>query len=492
MGQMIGRVLGYATQVALARMYGPAQLGFYVLGFTLVQISNVFSQFGMNYGVVRFVARYRAEGDVARVRGTMLLALWTTFALSLVLSALIFFGAGLLANRVFDEAFLESVFRIFALSLPFLTVLSIALWATEGFQTVKYTTYVQEMQRPLVNFLLVLVFYLLGAQILGAVVAYVVSVATGAIAALFYLRKLFPEILDRDIKPKFETRSLIGTSAPMVVANFTSNIHGWIAVTIIAKFASASAVGIYNAATRTAAISALVLIAFKVFTPMVSDLYSRGHMDQLDGLYKDVARWTFTGGLAIFLVTVLLAKDIMMIFGPQFVSGWVVLVIISAAQLFNSSTGHTARILAMTGGQRIVMLTTVGGTVLALAITVALVPIYGILGAGLAVAASITLSNAITVVSVKRRLGLWPYNRGYLKPITAGAIAAGIAYLAKFSLSLPTGIPTVLAVMPLFLVLFAALLLAFRLSPSDRELISALWKVFLVKTRLRTRLNARS
>jgi len=46
-----------------------AQLGFYAIGVTVVQLANVLSQFGMDNGVVRYVAHYRAEGDHTRVRG---------------------------------------------------------------------------------------------------------------------------------------------------------------------------------------------------------------------------------------------------------------------------------------------------------------------------------------------------------------------------------------------------------------------------------------
>jgi hypothetical protein len=77
-GVGIGRLLGYATQLMLARAFGPAQLGFYILGITLVQITSFLARLGMDNGVVRYVAYHQAEGDVPRVRGTILLALWVT------------------------------------------------------------------------------------------------------------------------------------------------------------------------------------------------------------------------------------------------------------------------------------------------------------------------------------------------------------------------------------------------------------------------------
>jgi O-antigen/teichoic acid export membrane protein len=80
-GQGVGRLLGYATHVAVAWMHGQMQLGFYALGITLVRAANVLSQLGLDNGVVRYVAHYGPGGDTARVRGTIVQSLAVTFAL---------------------------------------------------------------------------------------------------------------------------------------------------------------------------------------------------------------------------------------------------------------------------------------------------------------------------------------------------------------------------------------------------------------------------
>ncbi|MGH3148636.1 MAG: oligosaccharide flippase family protein, partial [Rubrobacter sp.] len=85
-GQGVGRLLGYTTHAAVAWMHGPAQLGFYALGITVVQVASILSQLGMDNGVVRYVAHHGAWGDTARVRGTILQSLAVTLALSLALS----------------------------------------------------------------------------------------------------------------------------------------------------------------------------------------------------------------------------------------------------------------------------------------------------------------------------------------------------------------------------------------------------------------------
>ncbi|PLS83631.1 MAG: hypothetical protein CYG60_21605 [Actinobacteria bacterium] len=474
-GQGISRLLGYATQVALARMYGPAQLGFYVLGVSLVQLVNILSQFGMDSGVVRYVARYRAEGDEARVRGTILFALGATLGLSLALSGLVFFGAGALAD-LYGKAFLTSTFRLFALSIPFFAVMSISLWAMQGFGTVKHATFVEQVLRPLANLGLVVVFYLLGVQVLGAIAAYVLSMVLGSVIALYYLRRIFPKLLDRKVPAKYGAGELVGGSLPLMVASATNYANVWATTAILGIFVSAREVGIYNAASRTAALSGLVLMAFSgIFSPMVSNLYRKGSMAHLGYLYKDVSRWTFTGSLVFFLLIVLLSRDILAVFGEKFVSGWPAMVIIATAGLFGASVGLTGRVLAMTGHEKTVMWARLGSALLSVVVGVALIPTYGLIGAAVAAATGIFLVNALTLFYLRRLLGFWPYNNQYLKPLLSGTLALGGAMLVGWALPLPAGLPTIAVLAPTFVVLFAAGVLVLRLSESDRQFLRTVW-----------------
>jgi hypothetical protein len=105
----------------------------------------------------------------------------------------------------------------------------------------------------------------------------------------------------------------------------------------------------------------------------------------------------------------------------------------------------------------------------------------GMMGAGVAVATGMVVSNALGLFQVKRLVGLWPYSRGYLKPLAAGLLAATAAYLVKLMLPLSTGIPTILIVAPIFMAGFVVLVLAAGLSSSDRQFLAALQKAVLRK-----------
>lgn len=479
-GQSIGRLLGFTTQIILARAYGPTQLGFYVLGFTLVQVTKILAQFGMDSGLVRYVAHYRAGEEVSRVRGTILLALCVALGFSLALSVLVFFGASYLAEvfaeKNSDQPLLTTIFKCFSASIPFFTVMGVSLWATQGFRTVKYVTYVEQIAQPLINLGLVVVSYLLGTHVLGAVVAYALSMAAGSILALYYLQRVFPELLNREIPLKFEARTLLSASGPMVVSSISPYMNAWSVIVVLGIFATPEGVGIYNAADRTAAVSSLVLSAFGgIFSPMISSLYREGFMGELGRLYKDVSRWVFTGGLAIFLLTVLLAKDIMAVFGDEFVFGWAVLIVLAVAQLFHCSTGNTGRMLAMTGYHNTVVLATLAAAIVALTGSLALIPHYGALGAAVAAAVGEVLAGTITLWAVHRTLSFWPYSRQYLKPLVAGLITAAAALLIRLVLPVLDGLPTIITLGPCLLICYGVSILALGLSPSDQQLLKDFW-----------------
>lgn len=476
MGQGVGRALGYAIQVAIAQMYGPALLGFYVLGLSLVNLGNVLAMFGMNDGAVRYVSLYRAEGDVPRMRGTILTVLWVPFALSLVLAGLLFFGAGFLADAVYNKPFLETVFRAFSPSIPFFTLMGMAMWATQGFQTVKYATYVQQVARPLVQLGLLVVFYLLGVEVLGAVAAFGLSTVAGSLLGLYYLRRLFPKLLDRATPAVYETRELFGVSGPMTVNSISTYANVWAMTAILGIFAPAREVGIYNAASRTAILTGLALFAFSgIFSPMVSALHRQGSMEQLGRLYKDVSRWNFTGGVVIFSLTALLSRDVLAVFGEGFVSAWPALVVMSGAYLFSASVGLAGRVLVMTGHQRVVMWTRLGAVVASIAGGVALAPSYGVFGAAAGMSTGLVVTNAFTLFFVERRLGFWPYGLQHLKPVAAALVASGATLLARLVLPLPEGLPALAAFSPVFVVVFAATIVALRLNDSDRRFLEAFW-----------------
>ncbi|HEV2093843.1 MAG TPA: flippase [Rubrobacter sp.] len=479
-GQGIGRVLGYVAQVAVARLLGAQFYGFYTLGVAVVNGVHIVSRFGMENGVVRYVAHHREHGDDARVRGTIVQALMITLAISLVLSVVMFVGAGLIADRLPNDApQMVSVLRAFAFVLPFFVFMSMTAWATQGFQTVTYAAYIQQLIRPGLFLLFVGVCYVLGVGIIGVIAAYGLAMFLAGCAGLYYLKRLFPALFDRRAQTKFETKALFGVSVPMSITQGAQYLNNWSAILILGAFAAGAPVGIFNAAARTATFLTAVRFAFSgIFSPIISGLHARQDTVEIGRLYKDVSRWIFTGAFALFLVIVVFAPQVMAVFGERFRQGVVALIIVAVAQLYSSSVGPAPRMLAMTGNQNFAMIAASVAAVTGVVVSFILIPRYEILGAAIGMATAIITENTGTMAAVKWRLGFWPFNLAWLKPLAAGAIAAGVTYAITLLVTLPGGPAPNVVVFGGFLgVLFLALLFLFGLSDTDKEFLGAFWNV---------------
>ena len=479
-GQGVGRVLAFVTQIVLARLLGTGLYGFFTLGVAVVNGVHILSRFGMENGVVRYVAHYREEGDDARVRGTIIQVLLVTLGISLVLSALMFFGAGFIVARLPNDApFMVTVLRAFAFVLPFFVFMSMTAWATQGFQTVTYAAYVQQLIRPGLFLVLAGVCYAIGASTVGVIAAYGIAMFLAGLAGLYYLRKLFPPLFDRGTPAIFETRSLFGVSVPMSIAQGAQYLNNWSAILILGAFAASGPAGVFNAAARTATFLTIVRFAFSgIFSPIISGLHARRDTEEMGRLYKDVSRWIFTGAFVLFLVLVVFASDIMSIFGEGFSGGATALIIVAVAQLYSSSVGPAPRMLAMTENQNLTMIATAIAAVTGVVVSLILVPLFGLLGAAVGMATAIIAENTLTMSAVKWRLGYWPFNFAWLKPLAAGVIAAAATYAITLFVTLPGGpAPNVFVFGGFLGVLFLALLFLFGLSDTDKEFLGAFWDV---------------
>ena len=128
----------------------------------------------------------------------------------------------------------------------------------------------------------------------------------------------------------------------------------------------------------------------------------------------------------------------------------------------------------MTENQNLAMIATAVAACTGVVVSFILIPRLEILGAAIGMATAITAENTGTMSAVKWRLGFWPFNPAWLKPLAAGLLAAGATYLLKFVLPIPGGpIPTVVALGGFLVVAFLALLLLFGLSETDKEFLGA-------------------
>ena len=470
-GNLIDRAIQYLYVIVVARMLGRESFGLFMLALTILNFAGVLSRLGLDCGTLKYVSLYNGVGDKARVKGVIIASLKYPFTISIIVAAVLFLTAESVLAQLFHKPELAEIIRPLALSLPFFSLMIMALVATRGLRIIKYTVYSRNLFWPLCNLAIAAMFFFMGFGLRGIVSAYVISVLLASALSMYYLLKTFPAI--RYTKAIAETRELFRFSAPVLLTVSLNFLIMWTDTLMLGGFRSAGEVGIYNAAVRTAMLTSMILISFNsIFAPVISDLYNRGQSDKLESLFKTTTKWIYTISLPLFLLMLLLSKEIMAVFGRQFVPGAGCLVILAFAQLVNAGVGSVGMCLIMGGRQNLMMFNTIGVCALNILLNYLLIPSAGILGAAIASGISLIIFNIVMLLEVRILLKIHPYTRKFLGPTLLAIVTFGIVFLVKFLLADWAAIPKLLICVVLFVLLFVCLVYKWGFHEEDRLIVS--------------------
>jgi len=150
-------------------------------------------------------------------------------------------------------------------------------------------------------------------------------------------------------------------------------------------------------------VSVINFVAF----PLIAKLHALDDREQLQHMLKRLAQAQFAGVLLLCLPLIVLPEPLLgLVFGPSYVAAADALRILSAGQLVCAALGPSVALLNMTHHERRVT----RAMIVALALNLTLLPLltyfWGILGAAIAVAVSLTSWNLQTWVDGRRLLKL--------------------------------------------------------------------------------------
>jgi O-antigen/teichoic acid export membrane protein len=251
-------------------------------------------------------------------------------------------------------------------------------------------------------------------------------------------------------------------------------------------------VGIYVVAGSVITFLPILLQSVnQIFSPTIADLHARGELDVLQRLYQTLTKWIFGFTLPLAIVVCVFAAPLMQIFGSEFRAGWPILIIGTLGQLINCAVGSVGLLLIMSGNQdrlvRVQVKVVIGNIILNLA----LIPIWGVIGAIVASAATNAAINLLYLREVKAILGLTPYNRSYVRLFLPVLGTAASIALVRMEASLFHTVALAIVVgLSLGYLAFTSLVLFVGLDEDDRLVARAIgsrvWGMFRM-----TRLEAR-
>lgn len=402
-----GALAALLVTLLVARSLGAAESGLFFLCFTVLQVVANVARLGLDSAVLRFGGEAIARDNWAAARQVLSVSSRWTLVASIILVALLFPFAGVLADDVFGKPEVATPLRISLLAVPLLALLPVIGAAMKSAGRAMAGLAVQSILAPAATALLLLP--LLLTSFAGSAVA-----ATGALAAghgvalmlaLMFWRQS-PRHGDAGAAPS--TRMLAASARPMFAVSLMTMAMMWSAQLVAAALLPANELAWLNVAQRIAAVLALPHMAIAATLAA----RSAGFVERGDhaGLAAAVGQATrLSAAFAVIPAVAMLVAPafVMSLFGDDFRGGGLLLAVLIIGQVANVMTGPCFLLLNVSGHERDIRNVTLASGILAVLFAVGLTHAFGAIGAALATTLGMAIQNLLLLVAVRRRLGFW-------------------------------------------------------------------------------------
>jgi O-antigen/teichoic acid export membrane protein len=419
-----GAGLTCLAQAAIARTFGSAILGNYLLIMAAVNLVAVVMPLGFETIGTYFAAEYRARGEGRLLRGFLVRAYGHVTVTAL---ALFFFGAPLTglfgeAGAVFAGHWMPACLLAFSTALIFVTGAILV-----GLKRPFAGLLADAVCRPIV----VLAGFLLGLaattpghgfdNLVWGVSLGITVVALGQFAWL--LRNLRDIPAEVPARPR-EWRRWWRFAGPWVVITLATEFFFDLDLLVLSNLLSREDLAIFGVCTRFfSLVSFGVAVVYSITLP---DMFESEAKADREGFHRKIGDANLVAsGLAVVLFLLVAAGGpvALLLFGPSFLAGAAPLAVLCLSLVVRAVFGPASLVLsvhdrpfATLPAIALGLATLVGGNLL-------LVPGFGLMGAALAALTAITLwsaAQALTVwwavgVDVSIRPRLWP-SRTMLAP----------------------------------------------------------------------------
>lgn len=464
-GKIISNILGSIFNLILTRTLGATLYGFYVYANTVVQVFGTLARLGTGKSVLRFIPANK--NNTNEKNWYTYIAYFTAFVSSSLIGIIIFVISPQISTYTLDEPLFTKTLRVLAIVLPFNTLANLTGSTFRAKKDIKYQVLIDNIFRPGIRILVVLIAVILGYSLIGVVSA----IAVGGLLTFsfsMYLLRTKTDISLPSTRGDGDIRKFYNFSLPLTFKDIGQVLYSRIDILMVGFFLASEVVGIYRIAVLITTMLSLPLTGVnQLFPSIASDLYSNKRTDQLEEVYRVVSRWVFSITLLPTLLVIVYSPEVLTVFGGDFTTGSSILILFAIAQLTNSLVGPSGFLLMMTDHQYVNLANQWAIGLLNIILNYLFITEFGFIGAALATASTLSLINIIRVVEVQYIIDMNPYSMKYWKPLAAGvgtlATTFALRYVADGYLLLFSGLIV-------GTIVYLILLMLFGIEKKDREL----------------------
>jgi O-antigen/teichoic acid export membrane protein len=373
----------------IIRTLGTESFGLWSLVWSFVSLFSLIDM-GIGSSVVKYVGEARGQGDLERQKKIVATIFWIYTALGAVLMLCVGASA-LFFNELFSipEAQREAA-RMVLIILGARSALSIPLDLFRGI-LIGYQRYrVPNVYRTLgtIAYLILVLLFLPLAPTLWTLA--LLNMATGVIPRLLmvvYTRMHIPGVsLHIRHFDRSAVREVFSFSVYILIVQVAGLIYTRVDALIIQAYLSLEMVALYSIAMRLADTAERFCTQLnRVLTPVVAELQGAGEQENIRKVWFRGSKLSVAMATPLLLGLGFLAEPLIVTWtGPEFLPSVPALYFLVGATFIGVLQGNSENVLSMGGQQRFLAFALIGGQILNIALSVALIGPLGITGVGMA------------------------------------------------------------------------------------------------------------
>jgi O-antigen/teichoic acid export membrane protein len=425
-GTMALLLLNFIGRVYTARHLPVAEFGDFNLGLALAGLLSLVALVGLHQAMARTIAE---SPDPAVRRRIIRWAAGITAATATASSALVYYFAASLAS-VFGSgasAQLTVVFQLFSVTVGLTLLCTFLASIFQGFEDTVPNAWLNQAVQPAAFVVFVVIFFTFHLALEGALLAWVISNVVTFLALVVYSVRRLPKYLPPGEAAPELPPGLLSLSFALWGVTTLTFVTAYVDTLILGAFWPETQVGIYSAVMTLARLILVVSAAVTyIFLPVAARLKGLGDMETLGRMFLTTTRWIMVFTVPIFfLFAILPTNSIATVFGISYTPGTTALVLITAGALVSVLFGPVNAALAGMGSTRPLLVSTGISAGANVALSFALIPTYGLMGAALAWTVARVLYPATAAAALYLTDGIHPFHGSLLRPLGV-SLAAGI------------------------------------------------------------------
>lgn len=399
-------VIAFVSQVLLARWMGSFEYGVFVAVWVAIIALGSLTSIGFPTSVIRFVAEYREKKQFGYVHGVIRSSLAIAFLASTILACI---GTAILYQwpEIVKSYYVLPAF-LAAICLPMLALQGVLDGVARSFNWPRVAFLPTYIMRPLgilfVMFTAILIGFPPTAET-GMWAAIIATYCSSTVQFLLLFTKLNKTI--EPAKPQHKVGSWIIIAFPVFLVEGFYVLVSSIDILFVGALMRPEDTAIYFASAKILALVHFVYFAVKAaVSHRYTAFHQAGDKQAFQSFVQKTVTWTFWPSLLIGLVMCVLGKFFLMLFGPEYVEGQVLLWILVAGIVIRSSVGPAEALLVMAGKQNIcagAYAVTLGVNVI---LNFILIPMYGLVGAAIATTIAFGIESLTLHMAARYTLGI--------------------------------------------------------------------------------------